>query len=253
MTHPMANEMENIDRYVSGHMSAEERQAFERRIVEDPDLANEVAFHLSALAAARDSADESRKARFRTIYEEENGQQNGRATGKVMALSGFRRALTAAAILLVVGLAWVFFLRPASPHILAQEYIKKELTRTGVNMGNDQDVLTPARTMFNAGDLTGTAKYLDSLLHKEPDNADANRFSGVVSLRQGDHDKALGRFRRLAALPGLYANPGQFLEAVTLLDRDASGDREKAREALMKVMKDGLGGKEWADKWLKKF
>jgi predicted Zn-dependent protease len=164
-----------------------------------------------------------------------------------------RRAVAAAAIVLVVSLAWVFFLRPASPKVLAQEYIRKELTRVGVTMGKDQDALTQARTLYNAGDLAGAASFLDSLLQKEPDDAEANKFSGIVSLRQGNHDKALGRFSRLAALPGLYANPGLFLEAVTLMDRDGVGDKAKAKEVLEQVVRDGLGGHEQSRDWLKKF
>jgi tetratricopeptide (TPR) repeat protein len=247
----MTNETEHIDRYLAGQLTEEERRAFEGRIESDPAFAEEVALQLSVLAAARESVMEETKARFRAMHAERMG--GGQGNGKVISFPWVRRAMSVAAVLLVATLGWVFFLRPPSPESLAREYVSREWSRTGVNMGGEQDALTPARELFNGGDLPGAAKYLDSLLEKEPANAEAEKLSGVVSLRLGDHDKALLRFRALAKLPGLYANPGRFLEAVTLMDRNGAGDREKAKEALEQVVREGLGGHEQAEAWLKKF
>ena len=53
--------------------------------------------------------------------------------------------------------------------------------------------------------------------------------------------KALGRFQGAYGRWNLMSNPGAFLEAVTLLQRDAPGDRKMAKELLNKVVTATIG------------
>ena len=60
--------MEYIDSYFKGELPSGETGEFEKKIVEDPVFAEEVAFYLSALQAAREESTEEKKKRFREIY-----------------------------------------------------------------------------------------------------------------------------------------------------------------------------------------
>jgi hypothetical protein len=86
-----------------------------------------------------------------------------------------------------------------------------------------------------------------------PDNSDAKKYAGLVFLATGDYDSALARFDELAAMKGLYSNPGLFLEAVTLLQRNRKEDLPRARPLLEQVVREKLEGSEQAEEWLKRY
>src|ERR1700753_3399143 len=123
--------LEYIDAYFGGEFSAEETNQFEKKIQEDPAFADEVAYYLSARVGLKEINEEERKTRFREIYERGvRGEEMGRVTerrGGVRRM-GSRRWFSlaaAAAVLAVVVLAWLLFLRPADPSGLADSYMRK--------------------------------------------------------------------------------------------------------------------------------
>jgi hypothetical protein len=59
--------LEYIDTYFRGKRTEAERRQFEKRILEEPAFAEEVAFYLSAAQAARELESEEKRNRFRNL------------------------------------------------------------------------------------------------------------------------------------------------------------------------------------------
>jgi tetratricopeptide (TPR) repeat protein len=240
--------LEHIDPYFSGELTPDEKTAFEVRLASDEEFASEVAFYLSALAAARAAVEEDRKAHFREIFSE--GAASGDpGSAKVLWL----KPLMAVAALLILGfLAWTFFLKPPAPAQLADAYMKEHFMSVGVTMDADAAPIEQAKNLFNKGRLEEAGTRFEAILSSTPEDPDALKMAGIVSLRLGHYDKAIGYFRKLGENVTMFANPGLFYQAVALLIRNGPGDAEEARKVLHMVVDKGLGEKEQAQDWLKK-
>jgi hypothetical protein len=57
-------------------------------------------------------------------------------------------------------------------------------------------------------------------------------------------------FNELAAKKELFSNPGMFLKAITLLQRNQPGDREQAEQLLQQVIDEKADGSKEAERWL---
>lgn len=62
------------------------------------------------------------------------------------------------------------------------------------------------------------------------------KFIGLVYLVTNNYDKVLQQFEELATRKDLYRNPGLFLKAVTLLNRNREGDKAQAKGLLERVV-----------------
>ncbi|HLA57984.1 MAG TPA: hypothetical protein VK622_04470, partial [Puia sp.] len=80
----------------------------------------------------------------------------------------------------------------------------------------------------------------------------AKEYAGITALRLKEYDRALSYFEQMETHKGLYSNPAQILQAVTLMERNRPGDAAKAKLLLKKIVSDDLEGKEFAQEWLKK-
>ena len=132
-----------------GILSNEEKQVFEERIKSDPAFADEVAFYLSSMAVSREDADQEKKQRFRELY----SLSKEETTAPVVKFRWLRPAMSAAAVLLVVLLAWTLFLKPPSVTQMADRYIKTELNSFGSTMGQVND-MEEAKGLYNNGKYT---------------------------------------------------------------------------------------------------
>jgi tetratricopeptide (TPR) repeat protein len=82
---------------------------------------------------------------------------------------------------------------------------------------------------------------------------EVKKYAGIVSLRLGQYDKAINYFSQLANYTQLYANPGKFYHALTLMKRNRPGDKQTAKILLEQVVQNDLEEKETAQQWLKKW
>ena len=82
-------------------------------------------------------------------------------------------------------------------------------------------------------------------------NSDAKKYTGLTYLQQGNYDKAIEQFDALSNMK-LFSNPGDFLKAVSLLERNSPGDKEAAKKLLQKVANNKEEGSEKAQDWLTK-
>jgi tetratricopeptide (TPR) repeat protein len=118
-------------------------------------------------------------------------------------------------------------------------------------MDSGIDSVKIGKQFFEEGKLDSALIYFETILQRDSTLFYVNKFAGITSLRLEKHDEAIKYFTRMEREKGLYQNPGMFYHAVALMHRNLPGDNEKARELLEVVVKNDLGEKEIAEKWLK--
>jgi tetratricopeptide (TPR) repeat protein len=161
--------------------------------------------------------------------------------------------LAAAAVVGIISVV-VFFIYPSSsPEKIADKYINEHFSKLGVSMSGTQDSIQAALLLYNEGNYTDALNRFETLATANPSNYKLKEYAGVVSLRLSDYDKALKYFRELEAIRELYANPGKFYVALTLLKRNGSGDVDEAKKLLKQVVDQGLENDADARELLEKF
>lgn len=238
--------LEYIEDFFNGEPSAEEKFAFENRILSDAQFAEDVSFYISAKAVLKEKADEEKREEFRKLYE------NQRVISIKRRPVAVWKYLAVAAIVLVVSFTVWFSIFRTTPHHLAENYIDKNFQTLGVTMGNRNEK-QDAIQLYNTGDLNGAFRSFAQLHEKDPDDPEVLKYAGISALRSHNYDKAIEYFSTLESIEGLYSNPGKFYLALTLLQRNEKSDKEKSKLLLQQVVEQNLEGKSVAEKWLKKY
>lgn len=237
--------MEFIENYFNGINDDAQKKEFEKKIMEDPSFAEDVAFYISTQQVLRESIYEEKKIHFKEIY---NRQKTTKTKSPVRYL--WKYVAAASVIIAVVLITWLSF-NKKSLQQLADNYINQNFKTIGVSMG-DKDSLQSAFDLFNANKMEQALNIFEQLSKNNPQNTEAIKYAGVVYLRLGNYDKAVQDFTILANDTSLYSNPGKFYEAITLLKRNKTGDKDSAEELLNEVVKQNLEGKADAEDILKK-
>lgn len=235
---------EQIDDYFNGQMPPEERSRFEDAIRTDGELAEAVAFYLSARQAAK------------TEYRRQR-RQEWEARRPVVPEAEPRRVrfwsyAAAASLALLLGVSW--YLQEANPSAqeIADQYAT-EITTLGRTMGSEQDSLQRGIRLYNEGRFAEALALFDQQLARDPANEKALELSGIVSLRTGNYDQAINQFDRLSRRTELASNPGLYYKAVALLKRNLPNDKKEARQLLETVIKRNLDGSREASRLLEEF
>ncbi|GAA0560115.1 tetratricopeptide repeat protein [Chitinophaga japonensis] len=234
-----------IDRYFQGEMPEEEKAAFARRCETDMAFAEAVSFYVAARQSVRATLLEQKRKTFDELYQQ-------LSAGVVKPQSRIRQwLLYAAAACLLVLIGWLL-LQPPSPRQLAERYIDRELKVLPVTMGR-QDSLQLGIAAFNRQEFITAEQIFLSLCRQGTQAAEARKHLGLIYLVTGEYDKALRQFDTLSAHQGLYANPGPFYKAVTLMRRSAGNDKEEARKILQAIIEQRLPGSQTAEAWIRHF
>jgi tetratricopeptide (TPR) repeat protein len=239
--------LDYIDSFFKNELLPGEATRFEQKIATDPAFAEEVAFYLSTLQASKEQADAVKKQRFREIYEKAGPSAHPGRLRKMVLYMAAAAALTG----IVLGI--YFFAEPVSRTQLADQYIGQHLQTLGVQMNGRSDSIQTGLRLYNDGKLDPALQQFETILRSDTSNFTAREYAGIVALRLKEYDKALRYFGELESYPGLYSNPALFYRALTLMERNGSGDKEQAKQILQKVVSDDLEGKETALEWLKKW
>jgi hypothetical protein len=237
----MTEILEKIEAYFTGQLSEDEHLAFEKQLLTDKNLADNVAFYLQTKQIAKEEAQTKRKAEFEAIRKAQKPQTPIRNLY-------VRYASIAASLVLLVGASWWFFSPKTDSQALASAYIQQNLMNISVTMGGDKDALQNGIGLFNEGKLSASQAIFEQLSN----NTEAQKMAGIIALRTGNYDKAILNFRNIAKQKELYANPGVFLEAITLLKRNKENDAEQAKVLFRKVIEQQLEGAKEADRILEK-
>ena len=236
--------LEYIDSYFKGEFSSQEKMEFERKMVEDPSFADDVAFYISTRQVSKDLVIEEKKNNFRKIYSEYNKE------AKVFSIRRIWSYAAAAVVVFGMSISWFLFTRQATPTQMAEQYIKENLNRLPVNMGGRQDSLQMGVNFFNEGKLSEGQAIFEAMVAREGDDDKALEYAGETALKQQDYQKAIQYFNQLEKIKLEY-NPGKFYHALTLMSRNGTGDAPAAKKLLQEVVNEGLAKKEDAEKLLK--
>lgn len=239
------NDLEDIETYLEGQMGAEAQRAFETRLAADPALTEQVAFYLQARHTARQAALAERHAEWQTL------RRPAPQRTRTIRIAYASLASAAAALFLFLGW-WSLFRQPDStPEQFADAYVQEQFSgNLSVQMSGQTDSLQTALNLANGGRNEQALTLLSVLLQRDPADAEAKKYAGIVALRAGKYDQAVAYFHALSQQTGLFSNPGAFLEATALLKRGQPLDRNRAKTLLETVVRENLEGKEEAVKWL---
>jgi tetratricopeptide (TPR) repeat protein len=240
--------LEQIDAFFSGEPTPEEASQFEKKVLEDPEFANEVAMYLATFAASKEANTQEQKKRFRDLYRQQ-------APARILQIAPPNRKwlplAAAAALLIMVAFAWLLSQRHADPTKLAGQYIQQNLSVLPLKMGPTDPVQTGIN-LYNSGKFTEAARQFQELLQADSLNPTALLNAGIVSLRVGNYDQALDLFTRLEKHTDPHVNPALFYQALTLMRRNTTGDSDHAKLLLNWIVREELNRKQDAKELLSK-
>lgn len=240
-----------IETYFNQELSPERKKAFEQRITTDPVFAEETAFYLSLKQAAANTIMEERE-RFKVVYEryKQGSQSNKKQPAMIRKLWPW---IAKAAVMAGIIFGLNVWFRQDSPSMLADKYVQEHFQTLSVTMGNKQDSLQNGLRLYNEGRHEEALKQFETMVQNDSSFIEAKKYAGIISLRMGQYDKAINYFLQLENYTQLYANPGMFYHALTLLKRNKPGDKETAKQLLKQVVENDLDGRADAEKWLRKW
>ena len=249
----MDETLEYIDNYFKGEFPPSQAVQFEKRILEDPAFAGEVAFYLSSVQAARDQLSDDKKLRFREIYRMSEPERARNADLHSLPVKKLWAWVSVAAAILLIVAGWWLFLKSPTPQQLADRYVRQNWEQPGLKMGAAPDSMQAALRLYYDHRFQQAGAAFEKMAGSDSANSDAKMYSGIVSFRLKDYDKALFWFGQLEKHTELYSNPAKFYQAVTLMERGRPGDIQQAHQLLQQVIEKDLDEKRIAQEWVKDF
>ncbi len=239
---------EYIEDYFKRVTVPEKGSDFEQRLLTDKEFAQEVAFYLSTIEVARFSNEENKKKRFKEIYYQNDSHKPVSIVKKLWPY-----AAMAAAVLTTLFVGLYLYMQPVTSSKLADAYFSDHLQTLSVQMGNNEDLLQQGKNLYNEGNYPGSLKKFEELVQNDPLNSEAKENAGIIAIKLQDYNKAIEYFNQLANVKGLTENPGKFYQALALMKRNKTGDKEAYIKLLNEVIKEDLFGKEDASAFVKNF
>jgi hypothetical protein len=238
--------LDYIERYFKQELDTDQAVEFGKKIESDQAFAEEVAFYLSVLKVSEEKSQAEKKLRFKEIYKDNQ---------VVRRLPAAKWLYYVAAAAVVAGIVFgtYTFIRPVSPTQLADQYIREHLQTLGVTMSGRADSLQTGIQLYNEGKSSEALTQFENIIQSDTSNFTAKQYAGLAALQLKEYDKALGWFDALGNYNGLYANPAQLYQSITLMERNQSGDAAKAKRILQRIVDTDSEGKETAQAWLRKW
>jgi tetratricopeptide (TPR) repeat protein len=238
--------LERIDKYFNNELSLQERQAFDSQLIDDSELKENVSFYLNTRIAAKQIANDKRKAEFTELRKTLSHKPN--ETGRIKPiiwLSGL-----AASVMMALGLWWFSGNTTPNSEALAGTYIQKHFQNLPIKMDGTADSLQMGLRLFNEQKLTEAQIIFEDILKRKNNDSEAIKYAGITALRLKNYDKAIQYFKILGSQKSLFANPGKFYEAITLLEKSPANKKE-AELLFKEVIDNDLEGKQEALRMLK--
>lgn len=245
----MPGTMEYIESYFQQTLSDEEKAAFEARCGTDEMFAKEVAFYITTRQLLREEllVQKQKQWKEQDLEEEETPVVSIK---RKTSFIGWVSYAAAACLLLAVSV--FLFETQNSPGKLAANYIKTEYTTLSQEMSANTDSITLGLEAYNNKEYDKALGLLEGVEQRDPTNSDVKKYTGLAYLQKEDYDNAVQQFDELANM-NLHSNPGHFLKAMALLERNKPGDKEEAKTLLQKVVNENEEHSKEAAEWLKKF
>jgi tetratricopeptide (TPR) repeat protein len=250
---------EQFEFYLSGTMSSEEKALFEAELSADQELHTTFEVYRTIETEMRGREQNSiKELELRESLQTLNAQYfNAGPQARIIPFythKVYRWAIAVAAMLTIGVFSYITFFRQSQDsRELAAAYYDENLTQLSQTMDATRDSLQLGIAAYNNKDFAKALSYFEAIYSRHPEHSEALKNAGIAHLAAGDYEKALNSFEQLSAMKDLYANPGDFLSAVTLLLRDGKGDKETARQLLERIVKEKAEGSREAEEWLKGF
>jgi tetratricopeptide (TPR) repeat protein len=239
----MSDKLEYIDDFFKGELDAEQLALFEKRILEDSDFADELAFYLSSVYTLRQGISKEKKDHFRTLFSNESNAE--------LKTFRFWPYMSAAAAIVLILIGVYFFYPDRSPNDIAQSYIDKNLSDLSVMMNSTEDSVQRGVRLYNENKLNEASQTFERILKSNPGDYKVMEYAGIVSLRLENYDNALKHFEELSKATHLYANSGNFYRSLTLMKRNRPGDVQQAKTLLTRIVDEGSSNEQAARELLK--
>jgi tetratricopeptide (TPR) repeat protein len=222
-----------IESYFQHTLNADERAAFETRCETDENFAKEVAFYIASRQVLREALLEQKVSAWK---EEAIKEESAPVISMVKKTSFARWLAYAAAACILLAVSMFLFETQNSPERLASDYVKKNYSSISIEMSADSDVITKGMDAYNRGNYDEALNYFVKAKRTDTANSYLKQYTGLAYFQKKDYDRALKEFDTLSNMQGLQSNPGDFLKALTLLERSKAGDKEEAKRLLVKVL-----------------
>lgn len=238
--------IEFIEAYFKNQLKDTEKKQFEERCAHDEIFARQVALFITVEEGIRQKVLQEK----RQDWPRESGEKK---TAEIIYYknSVFRKWLPymAAASLLFAVIIYFSF-RSDPPHKLADNYVNEHLTVLSQTMNATNDSLQQGIAAYNNKEYDKALRFFQNIYLAHPENGLAKKNMGLVYLITKDYDKALQEFDELANKPDVYRNPGLFLKAVVLLERNHASDKVVAKNLLEQIVNQKAEGNREAQRWL---
>ena len=242
----MRDTLEYIDAYFNHELEDSEEKEFAFRCTADNQFAKEVAFHVAARAEVRQLLVQQKQE-----WKPDDVKMAAANTPVKKLLSSWITYAAAACVIAIIALVSIF--HTPSANQMAAQYINENYTLLGHTMDASRDNVQSGISAYEDKNFERAAQLFDGVATVDSTNSDALKYAGLAYLQMNRYSEALHRFQQLSSLTNLQFNSGDMLQAVTLLQRNEVGDKEKAKTFLQKVVNENEEGaakaKAMLDKW----
>ena len=242
----MANEdkLTDVARYVEGDMEAGELQAFEALIRENTELQGLLAEYKEVhqtlkMKIAPDAQDKAVESRLLEL----NGEYF-RKEGKTMALNGYLKWVSIAAVLVIGLFVWA----PWSGGLYEKYTISREMSVAERGVGAEQKI-EDAAALYNTGDFSGAARILGPVYQSNPERAMVAYYYGISLIEDNKEQEArkvllklyegtsVFKYDALYNIGLSYVKEKNAKEALVWLTKIPAGDNnyEQAKELIDKL------------------
>lgn len=245
----MSEQEQYIEAYFKGQLNDQEKLQMEELCLNDPSFAKKVALYITIEEGIRQKLLDQKKQQWTESAE----------VTKTVKVVQFKKSMLRklipymAAASLLVAVVLIYLLSINSPQKLASQYVSENLTSLSQTMNVSADSLQQGIAAYNKKDYNKALLIFDKVSQTHPDNINAKKYKGLVYLVTKDYDKALQEFDELSSIKEAYKNPGAFLKAVTMLQRNKKDDKSEAKRLLELVVKEKSEGSKVAERWLEKW
>lgn len=226
---------DQVERYLAGEMSEQEKSAFEQRRKDEAEFGEEVLRHLQARAAIREAGRKQLKQSFEHIYQQEMANQPEQKRSRFVSMMMAWR-IAAAIVFLVVaaGLLWQLF-NSATPQELYAEHISfPSVPEVRGKAQKDSLAWERAIQAYKKKDFQQSVELLEPFSTSDTFSyrSFASFYQGLAYLQIEQPQEAIQRFQQVER-PGLYTEQVDWYIALAYLQ---AGDEEGARTALQKIL-----------------
>ena len=263
----MNDSLEYIEAYFEKQLDEPSMRLFERQCEQDAAFASDVALYITTREAMRQALVEQKREQWRPLSERQF--KLGQAEPALVSLPEANlvpAASTSTPVRKLIIRRWLPIAAAASLLLFVVTYFSNSGPGLGTQVTNyTAEELQPTSNTMSIADTFELAKsayknkkydsahlFCNYILQADSQQDQVLLLNGRTFLAQKQYDSALHYFEKLLDMD-LASNSGPFDAALTLLNRNQKGDREKAQVYLQRIVddKDGhLEGKEKAQKLL---